>query len=303
MRIKTIACLLSLIFLSSCGGGDLLIDKGKENSNALETNREKWGLRNIKSYQYQLRASCFCMQDVTANKQVTVSDGIVTEALFLQTSNYLTAEELTRVKTVEQLFAIVEGAINSKAYILEVSYNKESGYPETISIDYKKDVVDDEVTYYANNLLDIPADTTSVGTTINTDGRATGSGELNEFKKALDSNQEKWALRNIKSYQYKLSASCFCLNDIAGKKQVTVVNGAVTEAFLLETSQYLTAEDLTRVKTVEQLFAVIQQAIDTKAYELNVSYNKDYGYPETIIIDRVKNMMDDEITYSVSDLM
>lgn len=303
MNIKTVACLLSLLLLSACGGGDLLIDKGKENSNALEMNKEKWALRNVKSYQYQLRISCFCMQDVTANKQVTVSDGVVTDAFFVQTSAHLTAEELTRVKTIDELFSIVANAINDKAYMLEVTYNKEYGYPEAISIDYQKDVADDEVVYYANNLLGIPPVTITDDTTINTDDRTTGSGELNKLKQALDANQEKWALRNINSYQYTLSASCFCLNDITGKKQVTVLDGAVTEAFLLQTSQYLTPEELSRVKTVAELFTVVQQAIDTQAYQLSVSYNKDYGHPETIIIDRYKDMMDDEITYYVNDLM
>lgn len=147
---------------------------------------------------------------------------------------------------------------------------------------------------------------TDPGTTVTTDDQTAGNGELNnnsEAKKALDINKEKWALHNIKSYQYTFSASCFCLNVVTDKKQVTVSEGLVTEAFFLKTSQYLSKNELGYIKTVDQLFGIIESAIDTNAYQLIVSYNKDYGYPETISIDSLNNLMDDEISYHLSDLM
>jgi len=164
MKIKTIAYALSLIFLSSCGGSSSsdtnIVDPvtNKEVSvntakKTLDDNKEKWALKNIKSYQYQYSVGCFCMEEMMMNKQVTVSNGVTTEAFFLQTSEYLTPEQLTRVKNVGELFDVVEQAINLKADKLSVTYNKDYGYPETISIDYNTKAVDDEITYYAHDLM------------------------------------------------------------------------------------------------------------------------------------------------------
>lgn len=180
MNFKTTACALSLLFLYSCGAAQSqdgttgvnttssssAITSSSSSSSlvtvatalgevttALANNKEKWALRNIKSYQYQYRESCFCLAEVTQNKQVTVANGVVTEAFFLQTSDYLTTEQLTRIKTVDGLFNAIENAVNAKAYRIDVSYNIVYGYPETISIDYNKDMADDEITYYAKDLM------------------------------------------------------------------------------------------------------------------------------------------------------
>ena len=127
--------------------------------------------------------------------------------------------------------------------------------------------------------------------------------EYEIIKANLDINKQKWALRNIKSYQYNYKVSCFCLDEVTQNKQVTVYDGAVTEAFFIKTSEYITKEQLSNIKTVDKLFKVIDDAIKNKAYRIIVSYNQNYGYPEQISIDKVENIADDEITYYASDLM
>lgn len=161
MNIKMIACVLSIFALSACGSGssNKIIDPitGKEISAAaakktLSDNKQKWALKNIKSYQYTQNTGCFCMREMYTKKQITVSEGVVTEAFFLDTSEYLTPEQFRYITNIDELFDIAEDAINS-ADRVEVLYNKEYGYPERISIDYKKDAVDDEITYFTSDLM------------------------------------------------------------------------------------------------------------------------------------------------------
>jgi hypothetical protein len=53
--------------------------------------------------------------------------------------------------TVEELFDVVERAIDKDYARLEVEYNEEVGYPERIDFEIG-DATDDEVTYNASNL-------------------------------------------------------------------------------------------------------------------------------------------------------
>ncbi|HWV15438.1 MAG TPA: DUF6174 domain-containing protein [Cellvibrio sp.] len=182
MKVKSIACALSLLLLSACGGNsannpDAKADKdpqGKDTLTAtsssalssssasatnneykktLQSQRDKWSQRNIHSYQFVFRMSCFCLPEMTQKKQVTVADDLVKEAFFLESSSYLTQEELTRVKTIDELFDLIDYTINSNPYQLNIRYNSEYGYPEVISVDKNKNMVDDEFTYYASDLM------------------------------------------------------------------------------------------------------------------------------------------------------
>lgn len=184
MKVKSIACVLSLLLMSSCGGGgsspepkveselkpDGYIPAGATSSisstssssasttnnefkKTLQSQRDKWSQRNIHSYQFVFRTSCFCTPETTQKKQVTVADDIVKEAFFLESSSYLTKEELTGVKSIDELFDIIDYTINSNPYQLNIRYNSEYGYPEMISIDQSKDMIDEEVTYYASDLM------------------------------------------------------------------------------------------------------------------------------------------------------
>ena len=54
-------------------------------------------------------------------------------------------------KTVDQLFEIIEDA-TSRAEMLEVSYDQEKGYPNTINIDYSSDIADEEVSFRLSDL-------------------------------------------------------------------------------------------------------------------------------------------------------
>lgn len=121
----------------------------------------------------------------------------------------------------------------------------------------------------------------------------------NERQVALDNNTALWNDSGITSYQYTYRRLCFCLpqEDIV----VVVVSAAVTEAYYTPSGTVLANEDLESLFTIEELFDLIQEAIDSKVARLDVVYNKDYGYPEDIYIDWDEHMADEEIRYVVLD--
>ncbi len=54
--------------------------------------------------------------------------------------------------------------------------------------------------------------------------------------------------------------------------------------------------------TVQGLFDVVQDAIDSGADEVSVTYDPDLHYPTEINIDRIKGAIDDELRVFASDL-
>ena len=120
-----------------------------------------------------------------------------------------------------------------------------------------------------------------------------------QYQAALDRNITLWNNGGISSYTYTWNVYCFCLpqDDII----VTVTSGTISGAFYSPSGTSLTAYEITRLFTIEDLFDRIQEAIDSRVALLQVTYNRDYGYPESIYIDRLENAVDEEVTYSVSN--
>ena len=68
----------------------------------------------------------------------------------------------------------------------------------------------------------------------------------------------------------------------------------------LNNNQVIT--DLTSPKTIEELFNIIEDAIKCNADEMQISYDPTLGYPTRVAIDYEKILVDEEITYTVTNL-
>jgi methionine aminopeptidase len=58
--------------------------------------------------------------------------------------------------TIESLFDLVDSAISSRVYKLEVQYDPRYGFPTSISIDPSRMIMDDQTGYYATNFEVLP---------------------------------------------------------------------------------------------------------------------------------------------------
>ncbi len=128
---------------------------------------------------------------------------------------------------------------------------------------------------------------------------ATQNSELDSEQSSLDQSILLWNTSKIASYQYTYKRECYCMpeQDIV----VAVTSGDVSEAFYTPGGSYLADEDLDSLYTIENMFELIQEAIDLNVAVLEVDYNQETGHPEEIYIDRNKNLADEEITYIVKE--
>lgn len=113
----------------------------------------------------------------------------------------------------------------------------------------------------------------------------------------LDAARERWAAAGYDAYQMTLHRSCFCPEDYRGPFEVTVQDGAVVEATFNGAPM-----DTERVLTVDDLFALIEDAYSRDAEMVSVDYDPETGVPTRIQIDYSSQMVDEEVGYTVSDL-
>jgi hypothetical protein len=129
-----------------------------------------------------------------------------------------------------------------------------------------------------------PATTTSVP---EAPGRA-------DARRALDAARSRWAAHGAADYTMILEWSCFC--PPMGPWTITVRNGRVAAV------EPDPGEARPHALDVDGLFGEIARAVREATGPVDVSYDADLGYPVRGGIDWVRNAIDDEMSFAVSDL-
>lgn len=134
--------LITLVFiLAACSAG------GSE----LSRNQQKWQDANITHYRFELNIGCFCVFRGEMPLTVEVRDGQIVHlatvdgTLILDTDpNY---EFYAPHATIDLLFAELNAAVKEGADSVTVTYDATYGFPKEISIDYSKEIADEEMYY------------------------------------------------------------------------------------------------------------------------------------------------------------
>ena len=103
----------------------------------------------------------------------------------------------------------------------------------------------------------------------------------------LDRARRTWTAAHVRSYRYTVDVACFCA---PAKGVVYVVRDGVPR---------VPRGGERSLATVPRLFRRIQQAIDAKVANLDVTYGR-RGVPRSISIDGAANIADDEVAYAIS---
>ncbi|MEH2416560.1 DUF6174 domain-containing protein [Nostoc sp.] len=117
---------------------------------------------------------------------------------------------------------------------------------------------------------------------------------LRRLEKRLEFNRRFWNQQNISNYDYELSNSCFCIPDARGPVVIKVRNGQTSSITSVATGKAVNPQLFQNYNTIPKLFNVIQDAINRKAFSLNVRYSAKFGYPTQIDIDYNSQIADEE---------
>jgi hypothetical protein len=112
-------------------------------------------------------------------------------------------------------------------------------------------------------------------------------------------NKNKWESLNMDTYTYTFQISCFCLPETTLPKKVEVLKGQINQV----NGEPYAGELHWGVLTIPQLFDRIEKAEKNNAVVVEVQYHQEKGYPVSVYIDQDKMIADEEMGYSVTDLI
>ena len=106
-------------------------------------------------------------------------------------------------------------------------------------------------------------------------------------------HQGRWERRRVANYVYTGAWNCFCPIDYTADVEVTVRGGAVVSVASADPA-VPNIPDPERFVSVKALFVLLQTALDENAARIDVTYNKEFGYPEQFFVDYHENIADEE---------
>jgi hypothetical protein len=106
-------------------------------------------------------------------------------------------------------------------------------------------------------------------------------------------------------YSYTFQLSCFCTPEAVQPVRITVRNGVITSATMLESGAPATPP-ADGFRTVPQLFDRIEAAMRDLEKgvvdDVRVEYDAALGYPREFYLDPEQGLADDELSYLLRDL-
>lgn len=115
----------------------------------------------------------------------------------------------------------------------------------------------------------------------------------------LSVEEQKWRDQNLKSYEFTLQISCFCIREYTLPKRVVVQNNEVVQ---VDGTPYEELND-SAIQTIDGYFDFIRETRKQNPDEEEITYDTDLGYPTYIFFDISYQMADEEIRYTISELI
>lgn len=115
--------------------------------------------------------------------------------------------------------------------------------------------------------------------------------------------RRQWQALRIVSYDYRYQNQCFCAPTVTAPVVLEVRGGAITGATRVDDGTPLGSEALVYYRTVDDVFALIAEAIDENAAHVDVRYDPARGYPTSVFIDRDERIADEEVRIEASALV
>lgn len=161
MKIRKLAG--ALLLAVAAAGCDNPFDNDRFEREELARARALWAREGGPSYTFTLELQCYCAPGTSlAPVVVTVQNGqpvsrIYKKAKPADPSVSASAEVFGAYDTVDELFEVIEDAIDRDANILQVGYNDAKGFPEVINVAMKGGASNDQRLLFITGLALTPA--------------------------------------------------------------------------------------------------------------------------------------------------
>ncbi len=117
----------------------------------------------------------------------------------------------------------------------------------------------------------------------------------------LNNKLSNWHSQHIVNYSYDITWSCFCPDTITSKVHIIVKNSKPISRNYLSNNKPVAKEQYRFFTTIEGIFEFLQNARAKNAYKIKEVWNRRYDYPQTVFIDYIKDAVDDEQSFVISN--
>ncbi|KAL3938484.1 MAG: hypothetical protein SGBAC_006618 [Bacillariaceae sp.] len=256
--------------------------------NELEAGKLLWSELELKTYNYTYRRFCHLIELCSTSKLVQVVDGnvVAIDGSPVTATEKSSSISLDEAPTMEDLFIIIQDAIDASSFRIGIEYDPAYGYPSSVYIDYDEMWADEEVIVSAK-LEDVNV----------RDGAI--EGVLSDVEMSWNASKSKWESMALSNYHFGIFKDCRC--DFSDPIAIQVSNGEVIEMkdrsyFGDQVDQNTTGYSL----TIEDIFGLIKTGIEKNHSSVVVEYDEDYGYPKKVILDA--SATDNEYTLTIDYL-
>jgi hypothetical protein len=118
----------------------------------------------------------------------------------------------------------------------------------------------------------------------------------------LEGAMAKWKSAGLHDYSYHYQWSCFCPEEYRKAVVITVRRDSIAGVVFAGTRAAVPRENWSRYQTIDGLYTMLQEAVDHKAYRMDVTYDEDFGYPRTASIDYDEHLADEEAYFTADSL-
>jgi len=117
----------------------------------------------------------------------------------------------------------------------------------------------------------------------------------------IKTQSQHWRNNNIANYSYDIQWSCFCNRDLLKTVHIEVINSKLVSRKYLDSKKAIPSAYYNLFGTMDDLIKILEDAEEQNAYKINILWNKDYNYPESSNIDYIKDAVDDERAFRVTN--
>lgn len=121
-------------------------------ANEVQSNREKWMEHGISGYEIEMQKICYCIPEVVRMMIFEVEDDKVATVRYADTGDDVDPQHYGNFNTIEGMFTFVEQSLGKNPADLSIAYDEKYGYIKELSIDFKENIADDEISIIASNM-------------------------------------------------------------------------------------------------------------------------------------------------------
>ena len=116
----------------------------------LDKHQALWEAGRADDYSFVLAPICFCPQELLDPVRITVVNGNVVSATYVDSGKAPEHDGFGRYVTIDALFDTIQEGIDRNAAAVTVSYHPTIGYPTDAGIDYDARIADEEYAFTAS---------------------------------------------------------------------------------------------------------------------------------------------------------